>query len=402
MNKFRRILGLLAMAATLCFKAQAQLEVKPAYDYDQLISQTFVQKNAGVQVQAVKYIGAKAAIGTFECKMVYNEFIKSGIVLTTGYLSSIVGPNESGYTSGRNMESGLPMLEKLAGNQKTYDAAVLAFDFTSENDTICFRYCFASEEYPEYVNRNVNDVFGFYLIDLETGEIKNLATLPDGKTPICVDAINHLKNKEYFVLNGLWEKDNIRKWQNDRVKGELALHFGFDGFTTILSTGSRVLPQHRYRLIMAIADVGDDLYDSAIFLEAGSFGTAYNSPFQKLFANSNNTGDAQIFSADKAINFAFGSAEISAQSKPFLDSLAQMVLNGNLEKLEIIGHTDSVGTNANNMALSLQRAEAVKSYLQTQGVSSKLLIASGKGELEPLATTNDEKNRRVEFRFFLK
>ena len=71
-------------------------------------------------------------------------------------------------------------------------------------------------------------------------------------------------------------------------------------------------------------------------------------------------------------------------------------------KLEIVGHTCNIGTAADNDALSLERAEAVRDYLIGQGLSARRVTAIGLGEREPIASNSSDagriRNRRVEFR----
>ncbi len=72
----------------------------------------------------------------------------------------------------------------------------------------------------------------------------------------------------------------------------------------------------------------------------------------------------------------------------------------NLEVIIAVGHTDSVGSTASNQALSVRRAEAVKSYLVGQGVERNRIYTEGKGEGQPVADNKTAegraKNRRVE------
>jgi outer membrane protein OmpA-like peptidoglycan-associated protein len=376
----------------------AQLKVNYVDSAESVVTDVLLSKNAGVELLYAKYMGSHAAIGTFSSHMVYNEFIDSGIVLSTGNVMDAIGPNLEGGKSGKNVESGVGFLSQLAGS-KTLDAAVLAFDFIPSTDSFCFKYIFASEEYPEYVNRGVNDVFAFVLINMENGEKKNIATLPDGKTPICVDEINHIKNKEYFILNGVWEPENAAKWRNDSTKGEAALMIEFDGFTTVLNAGTRVEPGKKYRLILAISDVGDDVYDSAIFLKANSFKSEESNQIKNLLTNLKIEDDGS-FSGAKQLNFEFGSAEMADESSyKFLDTLALAIAKYKPKQIEIIGHTDNVGSEKDNQELSEQRANHIKEYLIEQGVDATLISSKGKGESEPINPEKPELNRRVEFMF---
>lgn len=377
----------------------AQLNIEFVDTPENVVNQILLSKKSGITLLGSKYMGSNAAIGTFSCHMVYNTFIDTGLVLSTGNVKDAIGPNEEHGKSGKNIESGVPFLAQLAGDLKTYDAAVLAFDFIPSADSFCFKYIFASEEYPEYVNRGVNDVFAFVLIDLENGKKQNLATLNNGKTPICVDEINHRKNQEYFYLNSLWEPDNLQKWENDSAKGEIALMLEFDGFTTTLNAGAKVKPNRKYRLILAISDVGDDVYDTAIFLEANSFKTKESNQIKNLLNHLKQNSDGS-FSGAKNLEFDFGKAEITDKnSLQFLDSLAIAIKKYKPQQISIIGHTDAVGSELDNLQLSKNRAEFVKNYLNNKGVAPQQIFALGKGESEPIDLQNPEANRRVEFVF---
>lgn len=100
------------------------------------------------------------------------------------------------------------------------------------------------------------------------------------------------------------------------------------------------------------------------------------------------------------LQFETGKAIIKDESKPSLDILAELLKSKNLI-LTLIGHTDNVGTESDNLILSKKRAEAVKNYLVSKGVDSSNITTIGKGETEPLVSNETEqgrkKNRRVEF-----
>ena len=100
------------------------------------------------------------------------------------------------------------------------------------------------------------------------------------------------------------------------------------------------------------------------------------------------------------LEFETGKAIIKNESKPSLDILAELLKTKNLT-LTLIGHTDNVGEDADNLVLSKKRADAVKKYLVSKGVDSSNITTIGKGENEPLVSNETEqgraKNRRVEF-----
>jgi len=120
-----------------------------------------------------------------------------------------------------------------------------------------------------------------------------------------------------------------------------------------------------------------------------------------LSASRANITDDQIIIDDKVF-FETGSASILAKSHGLLDEVALLILDHpDLGRIEVQGHTDSVGQENDNLTLSSDRATAVVNYLINAGVSSQRLDAVGKGEAVPLVDEDTEEaratNRRVEF-----
>ncbi len=110
------------------------------------------------------------------------------------------------------------------------------------------------------------------------------------------------------------------------------------------------------------------------------------------------TANKVTFNADTF--FDFDRATLKPEGRNILDQVAAQVQQLNLESLIAVGHTDSVGSDAYNQRLSERRAAAVKNYLVSKGVPADQIIASGRGESQPVASnaTRDgrAKNRRVE------
>lgn len=102
------------------------------------------------------------------------------------------------------------------------------------------------------------------------------------------------------------------------------------------------------------------------------------------------------------ILFQVGSARIQPQSMGIIRQISQVLQQEKDMKLNIVGHTDSDGTEESNLKLSQQRAEAVREALiDIYGIDGSRLSAEGKGESEPVAENSSPdgkaKNRRVEF-----
>jgi len=100
------------------------------------------------------------------------------------------------------------------------------------------------------------------------------------------------------------------------------------------------------------------------------------------------------------VNFDFDKASLRPQAYPKLDEAAESLKAWGDGKVEVAGHTDSRGSEAYNMDLSLRRAESVKNYLVTKGIPADRLVIKGYGESQPVAdNATDEgrfQNRRVE------
>ena len=87
------------------------------------------------------------------------------------------------------------------------------------------------------------------------------------------------------------------------------------------------------------------------------------------------------------INYAFGSYEITEESKLALDSVVQLLRLNPTIKIELMAHTDFVGSDAFNSDLSQKRAQSVVDYLISKGINSARLVAKGYGETWPKKVT---------------
>jgi outer membrane protein OmpA-like peptidoglycan-associated protein len=104
------------------------------------------------------------------------------------------------------------------------------------------------------------------------------------------------------------------------------------------------------------------------------------------------------------ILYPFDSEQILPAGRENLRQLAQSLQRYPGTEVLIVGHTDSQGTDAYNLALSQRRADAARSYLISQGIPAARIRTSGRGETEPVADNGTEagrqQNRRVEIAIF--
>ena len=101
------------------------------------------------------------------------------------------------------------------------------------------------------------------------------------------------------------------------------------------------------------------------------------------------------------VYFDFDKATLRPESFPELDRVVTLMENNPTLEIEISGHTDDKGSDAYNLKLSQNRANSVKKYVVSKGISSSKIIAKGYGESQPeVANDSDENrqfNRRVQF-----
>ncbi len=106
------------------------------------------------------------------------------------------------------------------------------------------------------------------------------------------------------------------------------------------------------------------------------------------------------------ILFDFNSSEVKKDFYPVLAKLANYIKKGRgFTRLEIAGHTDSIGSDEYNRRLSLRRANAVRTLLvRVTDIPQQQIIARGYGESQPIADNGNyqgrQLNRRVEFKIY--
>lgn len=111
-------------------------------------------------------------------------------------------------------------------------------------------------------------------------------------------------------------------------------------------------------------------------------------------------GEGLIVKFDSGILFDFNKANLKDAARTNIANLATSMKNNPETNIMVIGHTDDVGSDSYNYSLSEKRAQSVKDFAVTNGVSSSRITINGKGESEPIADNTTEtgraQNRRVE------
>ncbi len=110
-------------------------------------------------------------------------------------------------------------------------------------------------------------------------------------------------------------------------------------------------------------------------------------------------GNSIVLNMPSNVTFASGSYTLKPEFHTVLASVSKVLNKYKKTVLDVIGHTDSVGNDANNQALSENRASSVAVYLTSQGVLAQRILTAGYGESQPIASNSTEEgkaqNRRV-------
>lgn len=221
----------------------------------------------GVSVSNVSFSGVNVAAGTFSGGTGIVGF-ESGIILSSGSISFVPGPNTQDDTSGVNTGAGDPDLDALIPGYTTYDAVTLEFDFQcSGTQVIQFQYTFTSEEYNEWVNSPFNDVFGFFLNGV------NIALVPGSAgTPVSINNVNC--DNPYNPPNGSYCNLFVNNDCTDIPPGTFPCNgmrdIEMDGMTVILTATGTLNPGLNH-IKLAVSDAGDQVLDSNVFIQAQSF-----------------------------------------------------------------------------------------------------------------------------------
>lgn len=220
------------------------------------------------------------AAGTFQAGDLVDLNMDKGIILTSGLAEFAVGPNADQATGFEQppFQFDLPFgdpgdedLNTLSPTDPSLDACVLEFDVFVATNELRFDYIFGSEEYPEFappsLGATFNDIFAFLVSgpgitgDPGLNGQENIAVLDNG-TPVTINSINTVTNWEYYKDNQI---SNSLEYD-----GLIIDEFGMTGKMTARTT---VEPCNTYHLKLAIADRGDEGYDSGVFISELKGGT---------------------------------------------------------------------------------------------------------------------------------
>ncbi len=249
------------------------------YSVDQLINQVLINSPCvsgnNITFKTGTLFGSTNGIGYFENSNPNFPF-SNGVVLSTGDVTKIPGPNNTILSDGNSAWSGDTDLEANLLSQSgitinSLNASYIEFDFQPKTPNFDFSFLFASEEYGTS-QCNFSDAFAFLLKDVTAGGANiNLAVIPGTSTPVSVETI----------------RDNTYNSNCPSANPSYFGAFNGSGFGPAVNFNGQTIPMiasatglnttHIYRIKLVIADGGNNTgYDSAIFLKANSFNIGQN------------------------------------------------------------------------------------------------------------------------------
>jgi gliding motility-associated-like protein len=253
-----------------------------SYTPQQLIENILIDSGCISNVQVTATVGGDfpdgdKSFGYFSANG-SNFPLQKGVVMSTGKLAHVPGPNTTLSDDDAPGWNGDTDLETALNIRNTTNATIIEFDFVPNADNIQFRYLFASEEYQEGDPNTCiySDAFAFLIKPLG-GSYTNIALVPGTNTPVLVTTVHSgipgacpPINETYFEG---WNAQNAP--------------INFNGQTKVLTAAASVVVGQDYHIKLVIADEANYRYDSAVFLEGGSFNIAANLGPDRSFVTNN-------------------------------------------------------------------------------------------------------------------
>jgi gliding motility-associated-like protein len=239
---------------------------------EQLVNEVLINSPCALVSNITSRSGATfgdvASLGSFDSNGADFPF-DYGVVLSTGGALAAQGPfggpnvgNTYDWVGDNDLNAIIVANEptQLSG---TRNATVLEFDFIPLTNLFKFNFLFASNEYGTF-QCTFSDAFAFILTD-SNGVSKNLAVIPNTNIPVGVTTIRD------GIYNTGCGSQNIAYFGQYNLNDPLASAINYNGQTKPLIASASVIPGNSYHIKLVIADYSDASWNSAVFLDGGSF-----------------------------------------------------------------------------------------------------------------------------------
>lgn len=259
-----------------------------------------------VNVTGDNFSAEKKSYGSFTNSSPNFPF-QSGVVLSTWSSTESQGPFVRNQGGGSNLWLGDADLDQ-ALNINSVNATVLKFDFTPLTNTISFNYFFASNEYQDDFPCEYSDGFAFLIKEKEsTAAYQNLAVIPNTTIPVSSTnihpAISFMDDRTLKTCEA--SNESFFGQYNNSPTNNSPINYA--GQTRVLNAAATVVAGTTYHIKLVIADDRVNYYDSAIFIEAGSFNSKINLGPDRLLATNNAVcfGEDYIIDTKLPANYSY-------------------------------------------------------------------------------------------------
>lgn len=276
-SQTRKGVGIANRPSSASMKAGAFIDVntpnypESSYDITRLIKEVLIS-DGGCSTSNISNVNVSPNLSATNANRSWGYFNKAttnfpftkGIILSTGYAAKAGNSFQTSLEDQLSTMGDIDLAAALnVSNSSLRDATYIEFDFVPTSTQIKFRYLFASTEYQQSFPCQITDGFALLLKKAGDPTYTNLAVLPNNAGPVSVTNIHPAitgplgcvpKNEAYF---GGFNTPQIET--------------NFNGRTVPLTAVATVVPGQTYHFKMVLADYADYKYDSAVFLEGGSF-----------------------------------------------------------------------------------------------------------------------------------
>jgi gliding motility-associated-like protein len=265
---------------------------------DLLTNNNSCANTSSASVSGDTFTGVQNSYGYFNAGTSSYPFTE-GVLLSTWSSSNSKGPFVRNNGGGNSAWLGDVDLDQALGI-KSINASVLEFDFVPMTNFISFNYIFASNEYQDDFPCRFSDGFAFLIKENgSTANYKNLAVLPNTTTPVSSENVHPLisfTNSSGSTSGCAALNEQYFGQSNTAMTNSSPINYS--GQTIALTAQTDVIAGNSYHIKLVIADDEFVYYDSAVFLQAGSFISKVDLGTDRLLSTNNGICFGQTFLID--------------------------------------------------------------------------------------------------------
>ncbi|WP_310382003.1 choice-of-anchor L domain-containing protein [Flavobacterium sp.] len=326
MNCTKVILSVFFFCCNLTIARAQYITVDDTKTAQQLVENILVNSSCATvsnfTVNGDTFTSGKNSYGYFNAGTSTFPFAE-GVVLNTWSADKTIGPFVAGNNGGGSQSwTGDADLNQALGINSV-NATSLEFDFTPLTNFISFNYIFASNEYQGNFPCNYSDGFAFLIkVKGSTANYQNLALVPGTTTP--VSSVNVRPTIPASGAQGGCPALNQIYFNGFNTAANPT---NFGGQTVVMNAQSTVIAGTTYHIKLVMADDQTRFFDSAVFLQAGSFAPKINLGQDRLLVTNNPVCFGQPFVIDTQLPTTYGykwfknNSEIIGETNPFYQAI---------------------------------------------------------------------------------